>query len=154
MENGNQTLNCPAWENMGQEQLPFFSPSEENKRQGLTGIKFLADGPRKQTENTFDRNNPKPELWFDIEVQGVQMTWTISQVSLLIALKKMAPLKGKIFDIKLEPVTAEFRKENPNYKGKERYVVTEAARESLGSAPVPNPPTATPTNQLVEELVK
>ena len=113
---------CPAWENAGQEQLPFFNPTEEMKREGLR-VKFITDGPRKETINTYDRNHPKPELWFDVEINGMQMTWTISQVTLISELKKNAPLKGKTFEIKLVPVTEDFRKDNPKYKGKDIYEV-------------------------------
>lgn len=113
---------CPAWEHAGQTQLSFFNPTEEMKREGLS-VTFIADGPRKETINTYDRNYPKPELWFDVEINGMHMTWTISQVTLISELKKNAPLKGKTFAIRLVPVTEQFRKENPKYKGKDIYEV-------------------------------
>ncbi len=113
---------CPAWDNMGKEQLPFFNPIEEVKKAGLI-VKFLAEGPRKETQNTYDPNHPKPELWFDVSVDGKKMTWTISQATLLIELKKNEPLKNKIFDIRLVPVSKEFKEQNPRFKGKERYEV-------------------------------
>jgi hypothetical protein len=62
------------------------------------------------------------------------MTWTISQVSLLIALKEHDPIKDKTFDIKLVEVDDEFKKKNPKYKGKERYIVTEVTGEKSKEA--------------------
>jgi len=123
-EQMNLNADTPYWNGIGQEQLPFFNPTEEQKTKGIK-VKFLSDGPRKQTVNQFDPNNPKPELWFDVEVMGNMMTWTISQVSLLIELKNMAPLNGKTFDIQLVPVDEEFKKTFTKYKGKTRYKVTE-----------------------------
>lgn len=114
----------PFWDNIGGEQLPFFNPTEERKWRGIR-VKFLSDAPRKQTENRFDPKNPKPELWFDVEVMGNPMTWTISQVSLLVELKNNAPLSGKTFDIQLVAVDEEFKKQNPKYKGRTRYKITE-----------------------------
>ena len=119
----NQTA-CPTWDNMGKEQLPFFSPTEGKKREGFR-VKFLTDAPRKETVNNYDPEKPKPELWFDVTIKGETLTWTISQVSLLGELKRHAPLKDKTFDIKLTQVTEEFKKQNPRYKGRDRYVVTE-----------------------------
>jgi hypothetical protein len=124
-----QNETCPAWGNIGKEQLPFFNPTEKKKREGLR-VKFMADGPRKQTMNEYDPNHPKPELWFDIDCKGSFMTWTIYQVSLLLELKKYSPLKGKTFDIKLIPVTKEFKDANPKYKGKDRYSVTEVTPDT------------------------
>lgn len=128
---------CPAWDNIGQGQLPFFNPTEEKKRAGIR-VKFMTDGPRKETVNQYDPKNPKPELWFDVELtifdfktnQNVitKMTWTISQISLLQALKTNTPLKDKVFDIKLIPVDQEFKDQNPKYKGKDRYEVKEVKR--------------------------
>ena len=118
----------PYWDGLGEEQLPFFNPTEEKKKEGLR-VKFLSDGPRKQTVNKYDPDKPKPELWFNIDVMGNQMTWTISQVSLLIALKEHEPLKGKTFDIKLVKVDEEFKKANPKYKGKVRYKVTPVSED-------------------------
>jgi len=114
----------PYWDNIGENQLPFFNPTEEKKKEGLR-VKFLIDKPRKQTTDRYDPDKPRPALWFDIDVKGNQMTWTISQVSLLVALKEHQPLKDKTFDIKLVPVDKEFKDKNPKYKGKERYIVTE-----------------------------
>ena len=116
----------PYWDSIGENQLPFFNPTEEKKKEGLR-VKFLTDGPRKQTINRYDPKNPKPELWFDIEVMGNPMTWTISQVSLLVALKEQESLKDKTFDIQLVKVDEAFKKKNPKYKGKERYIVTPVA---------------------------
>ncbi len=116
----------PYWDSLGEKQLPFFNPTEVKKKEGLR-VKFLSDGPRKQTVNRFDPKNPKAELWFDIEVMGNQMTWTISQVSLLVELKNHSPLKDNTFDIKLVPVDENFKKQNPKYKGSTRYKVTPVA---------------------------
>jgi len=116
----------PYWDSIGENQLPFFNPTEERKKKGLR-VKFLTDGPRKQTTNRYDPKNLKPELWWDIEVLGNQMTWTISQVSLLVALKEQESLKDKTFDIQLVKVDEAFKKKNPKYKGKERYIVTPVA---------------------------
>lgn len=138
----------PYWDGLGEEQLPFFNPTEEKKKKGLR-VKFLSDGPRKQTVNKYDPDKPKPELWFNIDVMGNQMTWTISQVSLLIELKEHEPLKGKSFDIKLGPVDEEFKKANPKYKGKERYKVTLVPEDKIATSD--NKP-AEPTQP--EELVK
>ena len=91
-ESGTSQQNgCPAWDNIGQGQLPFFNPTEEKKRAGIR-VKFMTDGPRKETVNRYDPKNPKPELWFDVELiifnsetkQNVitMMTWTISQIYL------------------------------------------------------------------------
>ena len=95
----------------------------------------MSDKPRKQTTNRYNPNQPKPELWFNVEVKGEQMTWTISQVSLLIALKEHEPIKNKTFDIKLVEVDDEFKKKNPKYKGKERYIVTEVTEEKSDDTP-------------------
>ena len=113
---------CPTWDNLGatRELPPFFSPREDLRRQGFT-VKFLTDKPRKETPSAFD--NRSMELWFDIEYQGKTMTWTISQISLLLELKKNAPLKGKEFFIQLVPVDAEFKKARPQFRGKDRYLV-------------------------------
>lgn len=120
---------CPTWDNLGggTELPPFFSPREELKRQGFT-VKFLTDKPRKETPSVFDSRSM--ELWFDIEYQGRLMTWTISQISLLLELKKHAPLKGKEFFIQLVPVDEEFKKARPQYKGKDRYRVEDNSNES------------------------
>ena len=117
---------CPSWDNMGKEQvqLPFFNLNEDEKRKGFR-VKFLTDEPRKETTNNYNPNIPVPELWFDVETEGETKTWTISQITLLSELKKQASLKDKTFDIKLEPITEEFKKKNPKYKGKDRYMVIE-----------------------------
>ncbi len=122
-EQNGATEGTPYWDNIGENQLPFFNPAEEKKKEGLR-VKFLDNKPRKQTTNRYDPNHPKPELWFDVDVKGNQMTWTISQVSLLMALKEQGQLKDRTFDIKLVKVDEEFKKKNPKYKGKERYIVT------------------------------
>jgi hypothetical protein len=118
------TNDCPAWDNIGVggEMLPFFSPKEELKKSGFE-VRFLSDRPRKETDNRFDEG--AKDFWFDVEYQGEKLTWTISQISLLIELKRNAPLEGKSFEIKLIPVDNDFRKQRPKYKGKERYEVTE-----------------------------
>ena len=116
----------PYWDSIGENQLPFFNPTEEKKKEGLR-VKFLTDGPRKQTINRYDPKNPKPELWWAVSVMGNPMTWTISQVSLLVALKEQESLKDKTFDIQLVKVDEAFKKKNPKYKGKERYIVTPVA---------------------------
>lgn len=122
----------PFWDGMGDgEQLPFFGPGEELKRKGLL-VQFLADKPRRETVNKFDES--KTDCWFDIiyfrptadgkTTMPVKMTWTISQISLLAELKNQAPVKNKIFQIKLDKVDDEWKKAHPKYKGKERYSVT------------------------------
>jgi hypothetical protein len=120
----------PYWDNIGKKQLPFLSLTDEDKKNGFR-IKFLTDSPRKQTESRrFDENNPKPELWFDVEANNKKVTWTISQVSLLVELKNHAPISGKSFEIKLKPVDEDFKKKNPRYKGSTRYEVTEVNSDS------------------------
>ena len=52
------------------------------------------------------------------------MTWTISQISLLLELKKHAPLGGKRFSIQLVRVDEDFQRRRPHYKGKDRYIVS------------------------------
>jgi hypothetical protein len=122
----------PFWDGMGDgETLPFFGPGEALKRKGLV-VQFLTDKPRRETINTFDET--KTDCWFDIiyfrssdggkSTQPVKMTWTICQISLLTELKNYAPLKNKIFQIKLEKVDEAWKKAHPKYKGKERYSVT------------------------------
>ncbi len=100
---------------------PFFSPGEELKRKGFQ-VRFLSDYPRKETPSAFNQN--ARELWFDIDFEGQVMTWTISQISLLVELKRHAPLGNKFFSIKLVPVDEEFKQRRPKYRGKERYEVT------------------------------
>ena len=90
-------------------------------------VKFLSGGPRKETESPFSGNR---ELWFDIEYQGQKQTWTISQVSLLAELKRMAPLTDRNLHIQLVPVDDEFRKKWPKFKGKDRYAVKPAVRKA------------------------
>jgi hypothetical protein len=134
-EQKNETIEgTPYWDNIGDTQLPFFNPTEQKKKEGLT-LKFLTNKPRKQTTNKYNPNQPKPELWFDVEVKGELMTWTISQVSLLIALKEHEPIKDKTFDIKLVKVDDDFKKKNPKYKGKQRYIVSEATSEKSDGTP-------------------
>jgi len=124
---------CPTWEALGiGGDLPeFFNPGEDGKRAGFR-IKFLTAGPKKETMNRF--NPGTKELWFDIEHGEEVKTWTVSQISLLVELKKHEPLTGKVFDIKLVPVDDEFRKQRPKYKGKDRYEVTLVERQGLSSA--------------------
>ena len=113
---------CPTWEALGGglEMPPFFSPGEEMKHRGFQ-VKFLTDGPRKESPNPWDETGR--ELWFDIEHQGKKMTWTISQISLLVELKRLAPLAGKTLSIELVPVDDKFRQKWPRFRGKERYEV-------------------------------
>ncbi len=121
---GTPSSGCPTWDGMGisGDLPPFFKPTEDMKRNGFEVI-FLSDGPRRETENNFDKNSK--DLWFDISYQDKEMTWTISQISLLSELKKHSPLKEKILRIRLVPVTEEFRKKRPKYRGSERYQVEE-----------------------------
>jgi len=116
----NQT-NCPTWEALGSdsEMPPFFSPNEELKRKGFK-VRFLTDGPRKETDSPFSDNK---ELWFDIAYQDKTMTWTVSQISLLAELKRQAPLASKTLHIKLVPVDEEFKKRWPKFRGRDRYQV-------------------------------
>jgi len=127
---GDSISGCPTWDNLGggTELPPFFSPREELKRQGFT-VKFLTDKPRKETPSAFDSRSM--ELWFDIQYQGRLMTWTISQISLLLELKKLAPLKGKEFFIQLVPVDEEFKRARPQFRGKDRYLVKSAGFNDL-----------------------
>ena len=129
-KSGTQPTGCPSWDNMGNsgDLPPFFRPTEEMKRTGFE-VTFLVDGPRKETENNFDSN--ARDLWFDISYQGKEMTWTICQISLLSELKKHSPLKDKTLVICLVPVTEEFRRKRPKYKGSERYQVAETEFNSL-----------------------
>ena len=131
----NERAICPSWDNIGKEQLPFFNPTEMQKRAGFR-VKFIIDGPRKETVNSYDPHNPKPELWFDVEIKGIAQTWTICQVSLLPELKKHEPLKNKVFDIKLMAVTEEFCRDNPKYRGKDRYDVKEIQCSEKDCLPV------------------
>ena len=113
---------CPSWDSLGlnSDLPPFFSPNEALKRAGFQ-VKFLSDHPRKESPSAFQPD--KPELWFEVEYDGQVMTWTISQISLLLELKKHAPLGNKIFHIQLVPVDEAFKNRRPKYKGKDRYVV-------------------------------
>ena len=112
---------CPTWEALGpdSDMPPFFCPNEELKRKGFA-VRFLADGPRKETDSPFNSNK---ELWFDVLYQGQPMTWTISQVSLLAELKRQAPLAGKTLHIRLIPVDEEFKQRWPKFRGRDRYQV-------------------------------
>ena len=133
---------CPTWKKLGTpDQLPpFFNPTEEIKRSGFQ-VKFLADDPRRERESPFTGNQ---ELWFDIEDEGQVKTWTISQISLLMELKKHAPLKGKSFKVQLVPVDEKFKKVRPKYRGKDRYVVTPVKGDTEQPSPAP---------AVVEEVV-
>ncbi len=153
-EQNRATEGTPYWDNIGDSQLPFFNPTEEKKKEGLR-VKFLDNKPRKQTTNRYDANHPKPELWFDVDVKGNQMTWTISQVSLLIALKEQGQLKDKTFDIKLIDVDEEFKKKNPKYKGKERYIVTPVTDvPDDNNQPQQQPKETTPTSETTKPETK
>ena len=48
----------PYWDSIGENQLPFFNPTEEKKKEGLR-VKFLTDSPRKQTTDRYDPKNPR-----------------------------------------------------------------------------------------------
>ena len=117
---------CPTWEKLGSggDLPPFFSPNEEMKRSGFV-VRFLSDQPRKESPSVFKPNTQ--ELWFDIVYEGEVMTWTISQISLLLELKKHEPLGGKFFQVQLVPVDEAFKERWPKYKGKDRYVITAVA---------------------------
>jgi len=118
---GTQQSNTPVWDGYSGEMLPFLNLKEEQKRAGFR-IQFLSDKPRKETPNNFD---PKEtDFWFDVVYEGGLHTWTISQKSLVMELRKYKPLKNKVFDIKLGPVDEEFKEQFPRYKGKDRYEVT------------------------------
>jgi len=108
----------PVWDGYGGEMYPFLSVKEEQKREGFR-VQFLLDKPRKETPNNF--NPQDTDFWFDVVHEGVLYTWTISQKSLVMELKKHKPLKNKVFDVKLVPVDEEFKKLFPKYKGKDRY---------------------------------
>ena len=139
----------PSWNHLGGELIPFLTLDEKAKQQGFR-VKLLCDQHRKETLNQFDPKNPKPELWFDVEVGEKVYTWTISQVSLLMALKNHAPLGGKIFDIQLVPVDEDFKKKNPGYKGRQRYVVQLAGQDKFPK----EKPTADPGLPVTEEVVE
>lgn len=142
---------CPTWDALGiSGDLPdFFSPGEESKRSGVR-VKFLTDGPKRETQNRF--NPGTPELWFDIEHEGEVKTWTISQISLLVELKKHEPLTGKTFDIQLVPVDDAFRKQRPKYKGKDRYEVTLVERQGASSASGASTPGLASSPVMEEEV--
>ena len=125
-QNGNA---CPTWEALGpdSEMPPFFSPNEELKRKGFV-VRFMADGPRKETDSPFNDNK---ELWFDVVYQDQPMTWTISQVSLLAELKRQTPLAGKILHVRLIPVDDEFKQRWPKFRGRDRYQVKPVPGDSL-----------------------
>ena len=113
---GTNPTGCPSWDNMGNsgDLPPFFKPTEQMKREGFE-VTFLTDGPRKETENNFDSN--ARDLWFDVSYEGKEMTWTISQISLLSELKKYSPLKDKTLLIRLVPVTEEFQAQTSKVQG-------------------------------------
>ena len=113
---------CPTWNELGDrasQMPPFFTPSEEIKRNGFK-IKFLAEGPRKETLSPF---NGKQELWFDVEYEGRLMTWTISQISLLLELKKHAPLQGRSFRIRLVQKNGTLDPTRNRFRSRYRYEV-------------------------------
>ena len=111
----------PVWDGYSGEMYPFLSIKEEQKREGFR-VQFLIDKPRKETPNNFDPKDT--DFWFDVVYDGELYTWTISQKSLVMELKKHKPLKNKVFDVKLGPVDEEFKKQFPKYKGKDRYELT------------------------------
>ena len=108
----------PKWDSFDGEMYPFLSVKEEQKREGFR-VQFLLDKPRKETPNNFDAK--ETDFWFDVVYDGDLYTWTISQKSLVMELQKHKPLKNKVFDVRLIPVDAEFKKQFPKYKGKDRY---------------------------------
>jgi hypothetical protein len=124
------------WDSIGSqgEMLPFFGPGQDLKRKGFR-VQFLTDGPRKETQNQFNTNTT--DCWFDIiyfqekaeqktgkmAAVPVKMTWTINQISLLTELRRQAPLKNKIFDVRLVSVDGEWKEKHPKYKGNDRYEV-------------------------------
>ena len=57
---------------------------------------------------------------------------------------------GKIFDIRLVPVDEEFKRENPTYKGRQRYVVQLAGQDKFPK----ERPTENPALPATEEVVK
>ena len=111
----------PKWDSYGGEMYPFLSIKEEQKREGFQAH-FLLNKPRKETPNKF--HPTETDFWFDVVYDGDLYTWTISQKSLVMELKKHKPLKNKVFDVKLVPVNEEFKKQFPKYKGKDRYELT------------------------------
>ena len=119
---------CPNWDKLGsREDMPeFFNPGEELKRAGFK-VMFLRNGPRKESLNRFKEG--AIDYWFDVMHAGKAYTWTISQISLLIALKSYGPLAGQEFLIRLVPVDEAFLRERPKYKGKDRYQVTPLASD-------------------------
>ena len=132
------------WSNLGNENgnLPFFSPGEDTKRRGFT-VQFLSPEPKRETSNRF--NPERTDCWFDINyLQKVEdenggkkeiaekKTWSISQISLLSALKGHSPLTNKIFSVRLVRVDQTWRERFPNYKGIYRYDV-----EYLGARELP-----------------
>ena len=116
-----QASATPVWDSYQGEMYPFLSLNEEQKRAGFR-VAFLADKPRRETVNKF--NQQLTDFWFDVIYDGDLYTWTLSQVSLVLELKKHKPLKNKVFNIRLVPVDEEFKKQFPKYKGKDRYEVT------------------------------
>ena len=144
---------CPTWEGLGGNgSFPeFFKPGEELKKKGFE-VMFLSSSPRKETINRF--NPDARDLWFEINHQGTDYTWTISQVSLLVELKKLEPLAGKTVRIRLVPVDEEFRKQRPKYRGKDRYQVelvptTAALNKQGGAAYAASPSSALAQDQVV-----
>ena len=123
---------CPNWDKLGtagMNQPPFFNPNEALKRAGFR-VMFLDGTPRKETPNRFKQG--AIDYWFNVMHEGEAHTWTISQVSLVMELKKHEPLAGKEFVVRLIPVDDEFRQAQPNYKGKDRYVVTQINSPAQG----------------------
>lgn len=111
----------PKWDSFDGETYPFLNLNEEQKRAGYR-VTFLADKPRRETKNNF--NDAMTDFWFDVVYEGDVYTWTISQVSLIMELRKHKSLKNKVFDVKLVPVDSEFKKQYPKFKGTDRYQVT------------------------------
>ena len=117
---------CPTWDSINNEAdyPPFFNPKEDIKREGFS-VTFLKSDPRKETPNRFQIGST--DLWFDIQHGNKAYTWTVNQVTLLMELKKHAPLAGKTLQIKLVPVDDAFLKRLPRYRGKDRYMVEEVS---------------------------
>jgi len=152
-ETGTDSANSvtPKWDSFDGESYPFLSVKEEEKRAGFR-ITFLTDKPRRETQNNF--NDSLTDFWFDVVYDGVKYTWTVSQVSLIMELRKHKSLKDKTFNVKLVPVDAEFKKQYPKFKGTDRYEVTvvEAAKNAAPASPANSGQSATKEAVHVEDL--
>ena len=140
---------CPTWDSMSNEAdfPPFFSPKEDIKRDGFT-VTFLRSDPRRETPNRFQEGST--DLWFDIQHDNKAYTWTINQVTLLMELKKHAPLAGKTLLIKLIPVDDSFLKRLPRYRGKDRYMVEDVSPVDGVVLARDSPPTSTYSNRQTQ----